>query len=103
MATLASRALAVGETPTLTSLFTDAQVAASTQNQALNTLTVLPYGAGLLLVVRSPRVKDLDFATKQVIVHSGKGANHVAMRTPLTVASRLMNAQVHMGPSGAVS
>jgi hypothetical protein len=50
MGTLASSSLAVRETPTLTSLFTDAQVAAFTRNQTLNALAVLPYGAGLLLV-----------------------------------------------------
>ena len=65
----------------LTSLATEAKVAASTQNQALNALlfgtprlmALLLYGAGLrLLECARLRVKDVDFASSQILVRTGR-------------------------------
>ena len=91
----------------LTSLAVRDKVAASTQNQALSALlflyrevlglelpwrlmAILLYGAGLrLLECCRLRVKDVDFATNQILIRDGKGHKDRVTMLPASVKSVL--------------
>jgi len=76
----------------LTSLAVEGGVSASTQNQALAALVAaLLYGSGLrLLEGLQLRVKDLDFARREIVVRGGKGDRDRRTMLPEVLISPLL-------------